>query len=137
MVEDPSAARRKRLEPEQSEALHPDEVRPEDLPEFGRIGDIRIEASRAFSAQARLSVAGINVRAKRALRSKVSLTLDEPLLEELRSRNAPLSATVNELLYRALEQDRLRTLVEELQAEAGPATPEAYERVVGQWLDND
>ena len=71
----------------------------------------------------------------RGTKRKVSLTIDESLLEEVRAiaGNRPLSAVVNRLLSRAVEQERLGMLVDELIAEAGEPPPEAYQRVVDQW----
>jgi hypothetical protein len=65
----------------------------------------------------------------------VSLTIDESLLEEIRAiaGDRPVSAVVNELLAQALPQQRLKKLVDEMIAEAGPPSPEAYERVLEQW----
>lgn len=104
----------------------------------GTIGEILIEAGPAFSARTRLKVRGLNVKSP-AEKEKVSLTLDQALLEDLRARagDLPLSAVVNELLHEALARDRLRDLVERLEAEAGPAPPEAYERVLSQWFRDD
>ena len=48
-----------------------------------------------------------------------------------------LSASINELLYAALAQERLGELVDEMEEEAGPASPEAYERVLAQWFAED
>ena len=39
------------------------------------------------------------------------------------------------LLYAALAQEHLAGLVDEMEQEAGPASPEAYERVLAQWFD--
>lgn len=103
---------------------------------MGEIGEIRIEAGSAFSPRSRLAVRGVNVRAERE-KEKVSLTLDHGLVSELRARDAPLSATVNELLHKAIAQQRLETLLGELEAEAAPAPPDALARVLEQWLGND
>lgn len=40
----------------------------------------------------------------------------------------------NELLHEALVQQRLGQLMEEMERESGPASPEAYERVLAQWF---
>ena len=48
-----------------------------------------------------------------------------------------LSTSINELLYAALAQKRLGELVDEMEEEAGPASPEAYERVLAQWFAED
>ena len=75
--------------------------------------------------------------AGRTSKRKVSLTLDDSLLEEVRAMaaGAPLSGVVNDLLLRALEQERLRELVDELIAEMGEPPPEAYQRVLDQWAE--
>lgn len=114
------------------------EVDPSDLPEHGMIGEIRIEAGPAFSAATRLRVRGLNVLSQAAVREKekVSLTLDKPLLDEIRAQvgGRALSASINELLYAALAQERLGQLVDEMEQEAGAPSPEAYERVLAQWF---
>lgn len=114
------------------------EVDPSDLPEPGMIGEIRIGAGPAFSAANRFRVRGLNVLSQAAVheKEKVSLTLDKPLLDEIRAQvgGRALSASINELLYAALAQERLGQLVEEMEQEAGPPSPEAYERVLAQWF---
>ena len=111
---------------------------PASVPERGPIGEIRLEAGRAFSAAARLRVRGLNVLGQAALpeKEKVSITLDKPLVDEIRSQfgGRALSASINELLYAALAQERLGELVDEMEDEAGAASPEAYERVLAQWF---
>ena len=105
----------------------------------GLIGEIRIEAGPAFSAATRLRIRGLNVLAQTATpeKEKVSITLDKPLVDEIRAQfgGRALSASINELLYAALAQEHLAELVEEMEQEAGPASPEAYERVLAQWFD--
>ncbi len=102
------------------------------------IGDIRLEADRAFSAARRLRARGLNVFSEAALpeKEKVSITLDKPLVDEIRGQfgGRALSTSMNELLYAALAQERLGQLVDEMQEEAGAASPEAYERVLAQWF---
>jgi hypothetical protein len=68
---------------------------------------------------------------------RVSLTLDRALLADIRARRGSrtLSATVNDLLRGALAQERLGQLVDDLDREAGPASPQAYDRVFAQWFD--
>jgi len=46
-----------------------------------------------------------------------------------------LSASINELLQVALAQQRLAELVGQMEQEAGPASPEAYDRVLAQWFE--
>jgi len=72
-------------------------------------------------------------------KEKVSITLDKPLVDEIRAHygGRALSTSINELLYAALAQGRLGELVEEMEQEAGPASPEAYERVLAQWFAGD
>jgi hypothetical protein len=105
----------------------------------GLIGEIRIEAGPAFSAATRLRIRGLNVLAQTAApeKEKVSITLDKPLVDEIRAQfgGRALSASINELLYAALAQEHLAELVDEMEQEAGPASPEAYERVLAQWFD--
>ena len=105
----------------------------------GLIGEIRIEAGPAFSAATRLRIRGLDVLAQTATpeKEKVSITLDKPLVDEIRAQfgGRALSASINELLYAALAQEHLAELVDEMEQEAGPASPEAYERVLAQWFD--
>lgn len=114
------------------------EIDAASLPERGLIGEIRVEAGPAFSAASRLRVRGLNVLAQAAVpeKEKVSITLDKPLVDEIRSQfgGRALSASINELLYAALAQERLGELVDEIEEEAGAASPEAYERVLAQWF---
>jgi hypothetical protein len=110
-------------------------------PERALIGQIQREAGPAFSAAARLRIRGLNVLPLGAApeKEKVSITLDKPLVEEIRTHygGRALSTSINELLYVALAQERLGELVDEMEAEAGPASPEAYERVLAQWFAGD
>lgn len=105
----------------------------------GLIGEIRIEAGPAFSAATRLRIRGLNALAQAVTpeKEKVSITLDKPLVDEIRAQfgGRALSASINELLYAALAQEHLAELVDEMEQEAGPASPEAYERVLAQWFD--
>jgi hypothetical protein len=82
---------------------------------------------------------GLNVLASSAghEKEKVSITLDKPLVDEIRAHFAgqPLSASINQLLYSAVAQAKLGVLVDELEQESGPASPQAYERVLAQWFD--
>ncbi|MDA8284243.1 MAG: hypothetical protein M0Z42_13350 [Actinomycetota bacterium] len=102
------------------------------------IGEVRIEAGPRFSPSSRLRTRGLNVRADEAApeKEKISITLDKPLVEEIRSqfRGRALSSSINELLYAALAQERLGQLVDEMEEVAGPPSPETYERVVAEWL---
>lgn len=112
-----------------------------DLPEQGLIGEIRVEAGPAFGPAGRLGVRGLNVlpRTAAAEKTKVSLTLDKPLVDEVRAQfgGRALSTSINELLYVALAQARLGDLVDEMEQEVGPPSPEAYERVLAQWFAED
>jgi hypothetical protein len=100
-----------------------------------------LEAGQAFSAARRLRDRGLNVLPFVATpeKEKVSITLDKPLVDEIRAHfgGRPLSTTINELLYAALARERLGDLVDEMEEEAGPASPEAYERVLAQWFAED
>jgi uncharacterized protein (DUF4415 family) len=72
-------------------------------------------------------------------KEKVSITLDKPLVDEIRAQfgGRALSTSINELLHAALAQEHLAELVDEMEQEAGPASPEAYERVLAQWFDEE
>ncbi len=112
--------------------------RASDVPVRGVVGEIRIEAGSAFSPRSRLAVRGLNVEVERENeKEKVSLTLDHGLVGELRTLDGSLSATVNDLLHAAIAQQRLETLLDELEAEAGPAPSDALDRVLEQWLGDD
>lgn len=73
----------------------------------------------ALSPATRLRVRGVNVLARAAAqeaqeKEKVSLTLDKPLVDEIRAQfeGRALSTSINELLYAALAQERLSELVD-------------------------
>lgn len=72
-------------------------------------------------------------------KEKVSITLDRLLVDEIRAQfsGRALSSTINELLHGALAQRRLADLVAQMEQEAGPSSPEAYERVLAQWFAED
>jgi fructose-1,6-bisphosphatase/sedoheptulose 1,7-bisphosphatase-like protein len=72
-------------------------------------------------------------------KEKVSITLDKPLVDQIRAQfgGRALSTSINELLHAALAQERLGQLVDEMEGAAGPASPEAYERVLAQWFAED
>lgn len=80
-----------------------------------------------------MAVRGLNVRAQRK-KEKVSLSLDRELVQELRSHDSSLSATVNELLHEAVAHQRLEALLAELEADAGRAPPDGLRRVLEHWL---
>lgn len=75
----------------------------------------------------------------RGIKRKVSLTIDESLLEDIRALagDRPVSAVVNDLLGRAVAQHRLSELVDEMIAEAGEPPPESYEYVLSQWFGDE
>lgn len=108
------------------------------LPEPGLTGEVRVEAGPAFSAAKMLQLRGLNVLAQAAVpeKEKVSITLDKSLVDEIRGQfgGRALSASINELLYAALAQERLGELVDRMEEEAGAASPEAYDRVLAQWF---
>jgi uncharacterized protein (DUF4415 family) len=109
--------------------------------EAALIGQIQREAGPAFSAAARLRIRGLNVFPIEVApeKEKVSITLDKALVDEIRAHygGRALSTSINELLYMALAQERLGELVDEMETEAGPTSPEAYERVLAQWFAED
>jgi hypothetical protein len=100
------------------------------------IGEIRIAAGPAFSAATRLKVAGMNTAIEK---EKHSITLDKPIVEQIRELFGarPLSASINDLLQSALVQHRLGLLVDQMEEEAGPASPEAFDRVFSQWFEEE
>jgi hypothetical protein len=69
--------------------------------------------------------------------AKVSLTLDEALLNSARQRvgRRGLSHYVNEALRLQLQRDRLVSLLDELEREHGPLSPELMEEVREAWPD--
>ena len=127
----PASARKRTPAPEPSAADSADAL----------IGEIRIEAGPASSPETRLRVRGLNVLAQAGAREKekVSLTLDKPLVDEIRAQfgGRALSASINELLYAALAQEHLGELVDEMEREAGTPSQEAYDRVLAQWFAED
>ncbi len=90
------------------------------------------------SSATRLRIGGLNVLAPAPAqeKEKVSLTLDRPLVDEIRAQfgGRALSTSINELLYAALAQERLSQLVNEMEQEAGSPSPETYDRVLAQWF---
>jgi hypothetical protein len=77
------------------------------------------------------------VQAATPEKEKISITLDKSLVGEIRAHcgGRALSASINELLHVALAQERLAELVAQMEREAGPASPEAYDRVLAQWFE--
>ena len=67
--------------------------------------------------------------------SKVSLTIDEELLEEARQRvgRRGLSAYVSEALRRHLQYDRLGELLDQMEAESGPIPEDLMEEARNLW----
>ena len=67
--------------------------------------------------------------------SKVSLTIDEELLEEARQRvgRRGLSAYVSEALRRQLQHDRLGELLDQMEAESGPIPEDLMEEARNLW----
>jgi hypothetical protein len=93
---------------------------------------------RAFGGAAGLGTGKLMTLAQAVApeKEKVSVTLDKPLVDEIRAQlgGRALSASINELLYAALAQQHLSELADDMEQEAGPASPEAYERVLAQWF---
>lgn len=69
-------------------------------------------------------------------KEKVSLTLDKPLVDEIRAQfgGRALSTSINELLYAASAQEHLGELVDEMERETGTPSLETYDRVLAQWF---
>ena len=68
---------------------------------------------------------------------KVSLSLDAELVARARqlAGHRGLSSLVNDALRIKLQQERLRTLLLEMDAEYGPVPPEEMERARKTWPD--
>jgi Arc/MetJ family transcription regulator len=68
---------------------------------------------------------------------KVSLSLDADLVGKARKVAGPrgLSALVNDALRIRLQQERLRSLLDDMDAEFGPLSPEDLERARKTWPD--
>ena len=71
--------------------------------------------------------------------SKVSLSLDEQVLAEARTRagRGELSSYVNEAVRRQLQHDRLGELLAEMDAESGPVPEELMMEARKVWLGSD
>ena len=114
---------------------------PASPPERELAEGIRREAGSALSAVARFRGRRPDVLTQAAApeKEKVSITLDKALVDQIRAQfgGRALSTSINELLYAALAQERLRELVDEMEQEVGPVSPEAYERVLAQWFTED
>ena len=69
--------------------------------------------------------------------SKVSLSIEEDVLAEARSRagRRELSAYVNEALARQLQHDRLGELLDEMENESGPIPSELLEEARALWRE--
>jgi hypothetical protein len=72
-------------------------------------------------------------------KEKLSITVDKTVVDEIRASfgEKRLSTSINHLLHEALAQERLRSLIEEMEAEMAPPSPESYERVFAQWYGDD
>ena len=138
-AQDRAAGQRTRSPRQSRSSASPPGSGSADVAEHGPVGKIRMEHGPALNAVAGLRVKGFLALAQADTpeKEKVSITLDKPLVDEIRARfgGRALSASINELLYAALAQERLAELVDEMEQEAGPASPEAYERVLAQWFD--
>jgi hypothetical protein len=68
---------------------------------------------------------------------KVSLSLDREIVDKARRIAGPrgLSALVNDALRLRLQQERLRALLAEMDAEFGPVRPEDMEKARKTWPD--
>ena len=69
--------------------------------------------------------------------AKISLTLDENLLEAARGKvgRRGLSSYINNALRRQLQHDRLRILLDDLEREHGPIDPQTMDEVREIWPD--
>ena len=69
---------------------------------------------------------------------KVSLSLDREIVDKARRIAGPrgLSALVNDALRLRLQQERLRALLAEMDAEFGPVPPEDMEIARKTWPDH-
>jgi len=67
--------------------------------------------------------------------AKVSLSLDEHVLEEARGRAGKrgLSSYISAALRRQLQHDRLRDLLQDMESEAGPIPEELLDDSRGLW----
>lgn len=67
--------------------------------------------------------------------SKVSLSIDEDVLVEARSRagRRELSSYVNDALRRQLQRDRLAELLAEMEADSGPIPDDVMEQARQPW----
>lgn len=67
--------------------------------------------------------------------SKVSLSIEESVLAQVRERagRRELSSYVTDALRRQLQHDRLRDLLAEMEAEAGPVPAELMEEARRLW----
>jgi Arc/MetJ family transcription regulator len=67
--------------------------------------------------------------------SKVSLSLDEEVLDEARRRvgKRELSSYVSSALRRQLQHDRLRDLLQAMDDESGPVPPETLDAARELW----
>ena len=103
------------------------------------ISQIQRAADPAFSTARGLRGPDVMDQATFPEKEKVSITLDKPLVDEIRAHfgGRALSTSINELLHAAMARERLGALVAEMEQEAGPASPEAYERVLAQWFAKD
>lgn len=111
---------------------------PASTPERGLAGETGRQAGSIFGPPAGLRARGLKVLTAAAApeKEKVSITLDKPLVDEIREHfgGRALSTSINELLYAALAQERLAELVDEMEQEAGPPSADAFERVLAQWF---
>jgi hypothetical protein len=70
---------------------------------------------------------------------KVSVSMPEDLATAIRERTGPggFSRYVTEAVERRFSHDRLGDLLDELEAEYGPVSPELLEWAARQWPDHD
>lgn len=70
---------------------------------------------------------------------KVSITVDALVLRDVKQAAArsgrTLSAQITEALARDVRRERLRTLLEEYEAEHGPLGPDDFDAIAEEWRD--
>jgi hypothetical protein len=94
---------------------------------------------RAMSPQTSIEIDSDQLARFHGRVQKVSVSMPEDLATAIRERTGPggFSRYVTEAAERRLRHDRLGDLLDELDAEFGPVSPEALEWAQRQWPDHD